>query len=222
MLPRYDAYAMLWLTIILLSPIWAVISESMLLTQAQLGKLGAKYGQQGYVRLVSWQRLINKHRNSPTGIKLKEVNRFFNQLEFIDDKKMWGKRDYWATPVEFLGKGGGDCEDFSIAKYFTLRELNMPQQSLRLTYVKTKRLNQAHMVVSYYPKPDAEPLILDNIDKKIKKARQRTDLIPAYSFNGDNLWKAKSLAGYGTVVGKTSDISIWRQLLRKIKRIRDN
>ncbi len=194
----------------------------MLLSKPQLAKLSMQYGQQGYARLLGWQQLIQKNRKSSIRVQLEEVNKFFNRLKFVDDKKMWGKRDYWATPIEFLGKGGGDCEDFSIAKYFTLRELNLPLESLRLTYVKTKRLNQAHMVVSYYAQPNDEPLILDNIDKKIKKAGQRQDLIPAYSFNGDFLWKAKSLAGYGTVVGKTEDISIWQQLLSKIKRIRNN
>lgn len=194
----------------------------MLLSKNQLTKLSIKYGEQGHDRLQRWQQLIEQHRNSSVRVQLEEVNRFFNKLKFVDDKKMWGKRDYWATPIEFLGKGGGDCEDFSIAKYFTLRELNMPLESLRLTYVKTKRLNQAHMVVSYYPQPNVEPLILDNIDTEIKRAGQRSDLIPAYSFNGDFLWKAKSLAGYGTVVGKTEDIGIWSQLLNKIKRIRHN
>ena len=194
----------------------------MLLTDKQLTKLAQQYGQQARERMMSWQQLIQQHRASPTSVQLEVVNKFFNKLSFIDDQKMWNQPDYWATPVEFLGRGGGDCEDFSIAKYFTLRELKVPQEQLRLTYVRAKSLDQAHMVVSYYSKASAAPLILDNLDKKIKSAHQRSDLIPAYSFNGDSLWKAKNLAGYGTEVGKTKNLGIWQQLLGKIRSVRDN
>ena len=221
MYPNIKLLTLIRVFLVLTIPAWIVIADSILLTEKQLQRLAVEYGEQARERLVSWQQLIHQHRNSNVSVKLKVVNQFFNKLEFIDDQKMWGQADYWATPVEFLGRGGGDCEDFSIAKYFTLRELNMPQEQLRLTYVKTRKLQQAHMVVSYYKKPEAEPLILDNLDKKIKPARLRRDLIPAYSFNGDNLWKAKSLSGFGTLVGKTKNLDIWQQLLKKIQRIRE-
>ena len=217
---RYNFSATIFVIIILVTSI--LIGENMLLTDKQLTKLAQQYGQQARERMMSWQQLIQQHRDSPTSVQLEVVNKFFNKLSFIDDQKMWNQSDYWATPVEFLGRGGGDCEDFSIAKYFTLRELKVPQKQLRLTYVRAKRLDQAHMVVSYYPKPTAAPLILDNLDKKIKAAHLRSDLIPAYSFNGDSLWKAKNLAGYGTEVGKTKNLGIWQQLLKKIRSIRNN
>ncbi|WP_197479414.1 transglutaminase-like cysteine peptidase, partial [Oleiphilus sp. HI0132] len=81
----------------------------------------------------------------------------------------------WATPLEFLATNAGDCEDFSIAKYFTLREMGIPDDMIKITYVKALELNQAHMVLAYYPTPDAEPLILDNLINEIKPAGQRTD-----------------------------------------------
>lgn len=217
---HYNFSAALFVIIIFVTSI--LIGESMLLTDKQLAQLTQQYGQQARERMMSWQRLIQKYRKSPTLVQVDAVNKFFNKLSFIDDQKMWNQQDYWATPVEFLGRGGGDCEDFSIAKYFTLRELNVPQNQLRLTYVKAIRLDQAHMVVSYYPKANNEPLILDNIDKKIKAAHLRTDLIPAYSFNGDSLWESKNLAGYGTEVGKTKNLGIWQQLLKKIRQVRNN
>ncbi|GAA5316039.1 MAG: hypothetical protein AseanaTS_12440 [Candidatus Pelagadaptatus aseana] len=48
------------------------------------------------------------------------------------------------------------------------------------------------MVLAYYPSPEAEPLILDNINKKVLPASQRKDLLPVYSFNAKNLWLAKA------------------------------
>lgn len=220
MFNRYNLFTASFVTFILASLI--VFGESMLLTDKQLSKLTQQYGQPARQRILGWQELIQKHRNSPKYVQLEAVNQFFNKLSFRSDEKMWKQSDYWATPVEFLGRGAGDCEDFSIAKYFTLRELNIPQKQLRLIYVKAKSINQAHMVVSYYPQPTEEPLILDNLNKKIKKANQRTDLVPVYSFNGDSLWESKNLTGYGTEVGKTENLEIWQQLLQRIRSIRNN
>ncbi|WP_269459990.1 transglutaminase-like cysteine peptidase [Vibrio rumoiensis] len=93
--------------------------------------------------------------------------------------------------MQFLNAGGGDCEDFSIAKYYTLRELGVDDEKLRLIYVKSLTLNQFHMVVAYYETPSSMPLILDNIDGEIKPASQRSDLVPVYSFNATNLWITK-------------------------------
>lgn len=75
--------------------------------------------------MIDWRLLIQR-ANAEQWSKqqaLEETNRFFNRQIFIDDIKLWGQNDYWASPAEFLAVGGGDCEDFSIAKYFTLREM---------------------------------------------------------------------------------------------------
>jgi len=84
------------------------------------------YGQRAGLRTESWRRLVEQGRQERWDERraLTEVNRFFNQLLFIDDIKLWGMKDYWAIPQEFLGAAGGDCEDYSISKYFTLLELN--------------------------------------------------------------------------------------------------
>ena len=129
--------------------------------------------------------------------------------------KLWGQNDYWASPVEFLAAGGGDCEDFSIAKYFTLREMGMPDASLRLIYVKAVRYNQFHMVVADYATPASMPVILDNLDPTIKPANLRTDLIPVYSFNGSHLWLMKA-KGQGQLAGSSDRLSLWSGLQKRL------
>ena len=116
---------------------------------------------------------------------------------------MWGVKDYWATPLEFLSRGAGDCEDYSIAKYFTLKELGVSEKKMRITYVKALKLRQAHMVLTYFETPRSVPLVLDNLIPTIKPATQRKDLLPVYSFNGSGLWLAKS-RGSGKKVGSSS------------------
>ena len=107
----------------------AAVEMDVRMSQAQIEKLGRQYGEQAKKRLQAWQRLIEEIGTDPEDIKLRKVNKFFNQVRFIDDIKHWGKKDYWATPVEFLISNGGDCEDFTIAKYYTLRQVGVPVES---------------------------------------------------------------------------------------------
>ena len=169
------------------------------------------YGEMAVRRMNAWQELLDSSRGLPEAEKLEKVNIFFNRLEFVTDLSHWGRGDFWATPVEFLASGGGDCEDFSIAKYFTLRELGVADDRLRITYVKALRINQAHMVLTYYPGEGKEPLILDNLEGKILPASERKDLKPVYNFNGDGLWIARQ-RGKGVRVGKADRISLWMEL----------
>jgi len=147
--------------------------------------------------------------------KLTRVNDFFNRYDFVSDNVHWQVEDYWATPVEFIASDGGDCEDFSLAKYFTLKAMDVQENKLNLTYVKALSLDQAHMVLTYFEKPGAEPLVLDNLVGEIKPATERTDLLPVYSFNGSGLWIAKQ-RGRGQLVGKSDRLSRWKDLLDRM------
>ena len=117
--------------------------------------------------------------------------------------------------MESLQRGAGDCEDYAIAKYFTLRQLGVPVDKLRITYVKALQLNQAHMVLTYYPHPGAMPLVLDNLIDTIEPANQRTDLRPVYAFNAEGLW----MPGQGgeRQVGDSKRLSRWQDLLKKMR-----
>ena len=178
-------------------------------------KVGQQYGKNAQKRVLAWRTLVDESQNLSIVDKLTNVNNFFNQLDFVSDIAHWGKEDYWATPIEFLATRGGDCEDFTIAKYFTLRELGVPDKQLRLVYVKALRLNQHHMVLAYYHKPTSIPVILDNLDKELKPASQRNDLLPIYSFNAKNLWLSKE-KGRGQLVGGSSRLSLWTDLNNRL------
>lgn len=195
--------------VILLLPVTAVGLNNVDISWIK--KITAFYGERAGKRVTSWRNVTHNAEKLTDLDKLAEVNNFFNQLYFVNDINLWGKKDYWATPLEFLGSAGGDCEDFSIAKYFTLRELGIDDKKLRLVYVKATVLNQFHMVVAYYPTASSEPLLLDNIDPEIKKASKRHDLLPIYSFNGSRLWLMKE-RGKGELAGKSSRLGLWNDL----------
>ena len=174
-----------------------------------------RYGNLGPARdrLLEWEALIKSSAALAESDKLNEVNRFFNRkVRFVDDIQLWRENDYWATPVEMLVKGAGDCEDYSIAKYFTLRRLGIPSEKLRITYVKALNYNQAHMVLTYYASPSAEPLVLDNLINDIRPASQRKDLLPVYAFNAEGLY----LPGSHARKSDSKKLSRWQDILKKM------
>ncbi|MDX1528036.1 MAG: transglutaminase-like cysteine peptidase [Gammaproteobacteria bacterium] len=175
------------------------------------------YGRAATRRLMDWQNVMQTHVASPEELKRKAANDYFNQIPWLTDDEHWGQADYWATPLEMIGTNGGDCEDYSISKYFTLLELQVPGEKLLITYVRAPALKQTHMVLAYYPTPDADPLILDNYNQTIMRGSQRTDLIPVYSFNGDGLWLAVQRS-LGRRVSDSSTLAQWRGLLERMEK----
>ncbi len=192
-------------------------TDLLLISGELLARVETTYGVTARLRVDNWSKLLARTDFVDEMNTVREVNRFFNQMRFVDDIVHWGENDYWATPIEFLGSNGGDCEDFSIAKYFTLRHLGVPDERLRMVYVKALRLNQAHMVVAYLPDADAEPLILDNLNPEVLRAGLRRDLQPVYSFNGESLWLAKERGLGKTPAGKADKLSLWTQLQRRLQ-----
>jgi predicted transglutaminase-like cysteine proteinase len=177
--------------------------------------LNTYYGERARKRGKAWFRLMNESSHSKENEQLINVNDFFNLLYFIEDSKLWGESNYWARPIEFIGANAGDCEDFAIAKYFTLLELGIPDEKMRITMVKAVTLEQYHMVVAYYDTPGSVPLILDNINSKIEPANKRDDLIPVYSFNGKQLWLNKKKSE-GVVAGTSHRLKRWADLNHRI------
>lgn len=144
-------------------------------------------------RLSSWHALIKNSRSLDEPGKLQAANDFINRsVSYGTDREIWGTDEYWATPVQTLSRGRGDCEDFALGKYFTLVDMGVPSEKLRLTFVKALSLNQAHMVLAYYPSPTEQPLILDNLDRRIEPASARRDLLPVYAFNDHGIFLARS------------------------------
>lgn len=177
-----------------------------------------RYGARAAETIVAWRRLIEETRSLPDNDKLNKVNTFFNRRVLYEtDAIVWQQEDYWATPLEFMGRATGDCEDFAIAKYMTLLMLGVNNQHLRLIYVRYKvgaTAPIAHMVLGYYAQPTEEPLILDNMISSVRPASMRTDLSPVFSFNSEGLW-----AGAATTssADPTARLSRWRDVLERMR-----
>jgi predicted transglutaminase-like cysteine proteinase len=205
-------------------PRMAVISAMLLgclvLAATDLDKMQSlamsRYGQRTANLVGEWRTLINTVQPQAEAQKLDAINRFFNRrIAWVTDPVAWGQKDYWATPLETMGNGKGDCEDFAIAKYATLILAGVDVNKLRITYVKVKQggVNAAHMVLAYYPSPSADPLILDNLTMDIRPGSQRSDLTPVYGFNSKGLWVGGAAAPATRDPG--AKLSRWRDLLQR-------
>ncbi|MEO8281273.1 MAG: transglutaminase-like cysteine peptidase [Ideonella sp.] len=177
------------------------------------------YGARAVAGATSLHQLITQGSRATDESRVRATNQFFNDtIQFVSDEEVWGQADYWASPLEMLGKGAGDCEDFAMGKYFSLLAMGMPPSRLRMVYVKAMLDGpggqaQAHMVVAYYPAPGAEPLILDNLATEVLPASRRADLIPVFSFNSEGgVWNGVS--GQGTPE-TYSRLSKWRGALAR-------
>jgi predicted transglutaminase-like cysteine proteinase len=149
--------------------------------------------------------------------RLRRINSFFNRhIEYREDREVWGQADYWASPLETLSKGAGDCEDYAIGKYFSLIASGVSAAKMRLVYVRAEVGGTvlAHMVLAYYPDPLAEPLILDNLITEIRPASRRPDLAPVFSFNAEGLWQGVGSTTAGDPVAR---LSRWREVLTKAR-----
>jgi predicted transglutaminase-like cysteine proteinase len=184
----------------------------------------ARYGSAAEQTVRDWQAMLQVAANMSEKDKVRRINEFFNRkIQNGDDQTLWGSGDYWATPLETMGRGSGDCEDFAIAKYFSLRSLNVPNEHLRITYVKARiggphsDIVQAHMVLSYYEDPTGEPLILDSLITELRPASRRPDLVPIFSFNSDGLWTGAGGAEKKDAGASTARLSRWRDLIIRMQ-----
>jgi len=180
-----------------------------------------RFGPKAANAMRDWQAALNDSKSSSETEKLRFINAYVNgRVTFVDDKTAWGVEDYWATPLESLGRGVGDCEDYVIAKYFSLRYLGVAVSKLRLTYARARiggpasTITQAHMVLAYYSSPDAEPLILDSLISEIRPASRRSDLAPVFSFNTEGVWMT---GGKPPPAGGSSGLTRWQDLLTRMK-----
>lgn len=214
--PRWGYCRTAWMGILVLA--WAALASD--LDKVQQLAL-QRYGQGAVDTVLLWRATMERGNTQSEAKKLALVNDFFNRrMLFESDWQVWQQEDYWATPLEFMGKGAGDCEDFTIAKYVTLLMMGVPKERLRLIYVRARiggpgsARSEAHMVLGYYAQPTDEPLIMDNLIGTIRPATLRDDLSPVFSFNSDGLWAPGSQS---SVADPTARLSRWRDVLTRMR-----
>ena len=133
----------------------------------------------------AWTAMLARLRGRPRLEQLDAVNRFVNARPYRSDEAVWGVSDYWATPLQFLGRSG-DCEDYAITKYVSMRRLGMAATDLRLVVVRDTTRDLAHAVLA--ARVDHAWLILDNLATGLGQGLELTAYVPYYSVNEEARW----------------------------------
>ncbi len=132
-----------------------------------------------------WKDLRQKAEGRPFREKLDIVNRFWNRWPYRTDQEVYRKQDYWAAPYEFLSKSG-DCEDYCIVKYYTLKELGVPVDDMRIVVVRETIRNIGHAILAVYQGDDI--YILDNLSDSVRPAQRVRNYAPQFSVNEKYRW----------------------------------
>jgi predicted transglutaminase-like cysteine proteinase len=135
--------------------------------------------------IMAWQAMLKGQVGRAPIDQLQAVNRFLNDWRYKADAQNYGQRDYWATPLEFL-RQSGDCEDYAITKYVSLRQLGFEAERLRLVVVRDVLRDLAHAVLAVYL--DDQVFILDNLTRAVLPQEQVTQYVPYYSINETTRW----------------------------------
>jgi predicted transglutaminase-like cysteine proteinase len=134
--------------------------------------------------IADWLAFLETLRNQDRTTQMTEVNSFLNRHPYVLDKL-----NYWETPREFA-VFDGDCKDYAIAKYFSLRYLGWSEDELRVVVVQDLNLRVAHAVLAVYT--DGTILILDNQVRQVVRADSIRHYLPYYSINESSWWLHKS------------------------------
>ena len=129
---------------------------------------------------------IQEQRNKPISEQVRAVNSFFNAVTYVEDSANYGMDDYWATPNQFMERGG-DCEDYSIAKYMTLKRLGVPESMMRIVILQDNNLGGImHAVLE--TRIGKQRFLLDNQAKEVTDEASIYHYRPIYALNSSAWW----------------------------------
>lgn len=156
--------------------------------QAAMQKIAKEqktYANSASKAVRAWQAMIRENRGNRQIEQIETVNRFINQWRYRSDSYNYKQSDYWASPAEFFTRSG-DCEDYAIAKYATLRQMGFGAEQLRLVVVQDVVRDLAHAVLAVYV--DGDVFILDNVTSEVRSQADVAEYAPYYSVNEQARW----------------------------------
>ena len=139
--------------------------------------------------IAKWRIFLNKLKDIAPLDQLEYVNKYMNQYAYLLDPINYGKKDYWATPKEFMYRTG-DCEDYAISKYISLVHLGWPKENMRIVVLQDQNLNVAHAILVVYVNDQA--LVLDNQIPQVIDSTRIKHYKPIFSITDDRWWLHRS------------------------------
>jgi predicted transglutaminase-like cysteine proteinase len=105
--------------------------------------------------------IVDAARSREGRARLGEINRAFNlSITATSDLAQHGQVDVWSSPLATLERGGGDCEDYAIAKFVALHRAGLAPDDLRIVIMHDTIRGEDHAVAA--ARLDGRWLMLDN------------------------------------------------------------
>ncbi|OHC79461.1 MAG: hypothetical protein A3G18_02665 [Rhodospirillales bacterium RIFCSPLOWO2_12_FULL_58_28] len=153
---------------------------------AEKNKGDCKTAKLNKCHFQEWEVFLESIRGKDQMTQINEVNRVMNKAKYIADETNWGEKDYWASPGEFMARFG-DCEDYAISKYMSLKVLGFKQDQIRVVAVKDLNLKVGHAILVVFL--DNKVYVLDNQIKQVVEAQTIRHYQPVFSINDKKWWR---------------------------------
>lgn len=167
-------------------PKWLSVLDKHEDEQDSFEKKCTKDSKKFYCNISEWKKFLGTLKDKKPLDQIKSINSFANKSKYILDIDNWGITDYWESPGEFLFKNG-DCEDYAIIKYTSLKKIGFKTSDLRVVILMDKNLGIYHSVLAVYH--NDKIYILDNQITKVTKDTNILHYSPVYSINEDSWWR---------------------------------
>ena len=167
-------------------------------------------------RIADYKKFLNTAKTFSKYQKFERINYKVNKIRSMKDEQSQGVGDYWSSPKEFLIDGKGDCEDYAITKFFSLKDVGIDKTKLYLGVGKVKYSKTSHMVMLYFKTNTSIPIVLDNLSWKILPLNKRSDLTVQFVFNEIDSYTIKNNKKDQKVRINWGKKDKWKELLQKV------
>lgn len=166
-------------------PLWRDALARMAAEKARIVRCDGDVSQCNSTALTVWRAKVAELRTLSPLEQLFEVNRFVNSFTSRSDEEAYGSADHWASPLEFLERGG-DAEDFAIMKFASLRDAGIGNQAMRIVVVYDALRQRRHAVLSITLEDGT--FILDTVTDAVQPVESVRYYVPFYSVNETTRW----------------------------------
>jgi predicted transglutaminase-like cysteine proteinase len=141
-----------------------------------------EFPELGRCKLRTWNSFLESIRGQDRESMVREVNDEMNHFLYVPNA-------HWETPLEFYFMNG-DCKDYAVAKYASLRYLGFFPDELRIVVGKDTHAQVEHAILVVYL--DGKAIVLDNRISRVINASNVYDFRPTYSVNEVSYWLYRS------------------------------
>jgi len=133
---------------------------------------------------TSWAAALQAQ---PIEARLQAINdRVLGRVAYVSDQIIWGRPNYWETPLEVVRQEATDCEGFAILDMFLAAAAGIDRQDMAILVGRVPSRNMYHAVLLV--RAGGESYVLDSRWRSIHAIGDALDFVPIYAVGTDSAW----------------------------------